>query len=112
MVFVASLSPFQTTECLCEHQPYHVGRKPSSGVGPLRLAADPADLKSAGAGMESVCCGAGRTQHSAGDVCQLPPEGRSGTDGDDRPFKVKTFSVKPKKKNTLLTCKSILIQTS
>lgn len=61
-----------------EHQPHHVGGQPAAGVGPLRLAADQADLQSAGEGVEGVCGGAGRAQHAAGHVGRLPPEVRPG----------------------------------
>lgn len=61
-----------------EHQPHHVGGKPAAGVGSLRLPADQADLRPAGEGVESLCCGVGRAQHPVGDVCKFPPEMRPG----------------------------------
>lgn len=70
-----------SAERVREHQQDHVSREPAPGIRPLRLPADPADLRPAGAGVESLCGGAGRAQHLVGDVCQLPPEGRPGTDG-------------------------------
>lgn len=61
-------------ERLREHQPHHVGGQPAAGVGPLRLAADQADLQPAGEGVEGFRGGAGRAQHAAGHVGQLPPK--------------------------------------
>lgn len=54
-VFVFLFGP----ERVREHQPDHVSREPAPGVGPLRLAADPADLRAAGAGVEGLRRGAG-----------------------------------------------------
>lgn len=76
--FSVSVSLWKT-ECVCEHQSNHVCWKSAPGVQPLCLSADPADLKPAGARVEGLCCSTGWTQHLAGDVCQLPPESRSGT---------------------------------
>lgn len=70
-----------------EHQPDHVRREPAPGVRPLRLPADPADLRAAGAGVEGLRRGAGRAQHPAGDVRLLPPEGRPGTGSNLAPLK-------------------------
>lgn len=47
------------TECVREHQSNHVSREPTFGVRPLRLPADPADLRPAGAGVEGLCCSTG-----------------------------------------------------
>lgn len=68
------------TECVCEHQSDHVSREPTPGVRPLRLSADPADLRPVGTGVEGLCCGTGRAEHAVGDVCQLPSESRPGKD--------------------------------
>lgn len=77
---MTSCLPLTHAERVREHQSDHVSGEPAPGVGPLRLTADPADLRPAGAGVEGLRCGSGRAQHAAGDVCQLPPESRPGTD--------------------------------
>jgi len=53
------LSLSLSAERIREYQPHHVGGQPAAGVGPLRLAADQADLRSAGAGVEGLRRGAG-----------------------------------------------------
>ena len=72
------LSSSAPAERVREHQPHHVRGQPAAGVGPLRLPADQADLGPAGAGVEGLRRSAGRAQHAAGDVGQLPPEMRPG----------------------------------